>query len=260
MKAIIVGATSGLGREIAKRLAAEGWSVGAAGRRVAELESLKAEIEAASQPASSAGAPESRILIAPMDVTKPEATAALDTLIEQLGAPDLLFYAAGMGFQNRELEEDTEIRTVQTNCEGMVRIVDRFVNFVRSHSEHYTRKAHVAVISSVAGTAALGSAPAYSATKKMQQTYVTALAQLARMEKIPVQFTDIRPGFVRTPILNPEKNYPMVMTLEQGADHIMRALKRRQRICIFDWRFRVIVFLWRLIPRCIWERITIVRN
>ena len=62
----------------------------------------------------------------------------LDTLIEQIGSPDLFFYVSGVGYQNPELNLDKEIRTVRTNCEGMVRMVDHFINYVRSHRQDYT--------------------------------------------------------------------------------------------------------------------------
>ena len=94
----------------------------------------------------------------------------------------------------------------------------------------------------------------------MQSTYLSALAQLSRMEHIPVRFTDIRPGFVATDILNPDKHYPMLMTKEKATDHIMKALRRKKRVYTFDWRFRVVTFFWRLIPRGIWERITWIKN
>lgn len=94
----------------------------------------------------------------------------------------------------------------------------------------------------------------------MQSTYITALAQLARMQRTPVIFTDIRPGFVQTAILNPAKHYPMLMSVDTAAQHIVRGLKRRRRVLIFDWRYRVLVAFWRLIPRCIWERLCIVKN
>lgn len=249
MKAIIIGATSGIGRETAIRLVKEGWEVGVTGRRKDALMSLQAEFG-------------EKVHFAPMDVTLADSTIVLDTLLDEMGAPDLFFYVSGIGFQNRELDEDIEVRTVQTNCEGMVRLVDHFLNYVRSLPEHYSKnhKAHVAVITSVAGTAGIGSAPAYSATKKMQQTYLSALTQLARMEKIPVQFTDIRPGFVATDILNPDKQYPMLLSKDKGTDYVMKALKRRKRVYTFDWKFRILVLFWKLIPRNIWERMTWVKN
>ncbi len=248
-KAIIIGATSGIGRETTVRLIKEGWEVGIAGRRVEALKALKDEFGKA-------------VHFAALDVTKPEATSALDAMLEEMGAPDLFLYVSGIGYQNRELDSDKEIRTVQTNCEGMVRMVDYFVNYVREHPQTYSngREAHVAVVTSVAGTAGMGTAPAYSATKKMQQTYISALCQLSRMEKIPVRFTDIRPGFVATDILDPNKKYLMLMSKAKAADEVMKAIRRKKRIHTFDWKFRILVFVWRLIPRCLWERITWVKS
>ncbi len=248
-KAIIIGATSGIGRETTVRLIKEGWEVGIAGRRVEALKAFKDEFGKA-------------VHFVGLDVTKPESTSALDAMLEEMGAPDLFLYVSGIGYQNRELDSDKEIRTVQTNCEGMVRMVDYFVNYVREHPQTYSngREAHVAVVTSVAGTAGMGTAPAYSATKKMQQTYISALCQLSRMEKIPVRFTDIRPGFVATDILDSNKKYFMLMSKAKAADEVMKAIRRKKRIHTFDWKFRILVFVWRLIPRRLWERITWVKS
>lgn len=248
--AIIIGATSGIGREVALRLLESGWKVGVAGRRVERLEALRAQFGA------------EKVAVAQIDVTQPEAEAALDVLLAETGAPDLFFHASGIGFQNRQLDVETELAMIRTNCEGMVRMVDYFINYVKAAGEAYgpNHKAHIAVISSVAGTAGLGTAPAYSATKKMQSTYLSALAQLARMEHLPIRLTDIRPGFVATELLNPDKHYPMMISQEKAARCILRGLRHKKRILIFDWKFRLLVALWRLIPRPLWERITWASN
>lgn len=248
-RVIIIGATSGIGREVAISLAKRGVIVGIAGRRVDALKQIEDEFGS------------ELIKSQYIDVTDNNSTAALDELIERVGTPDLLLYASGIGKQNPTLDEDIEINTVKTNCEGMVRIVDHFINYVKSNP-HYNKKqrAHVAVISSVAGTDGMGSAPAYSATKKMQSTYLTALSQHCRMQNIAVRFSDIRPGFVETDILNPDKHYPMLMSRNKAARIIIRSLERRRRIIIFDWRFKLLVLFWRLIPRPLWERITIIKN
>jgi short-subunit dehydrogenase len=248
-RVIIIGATSGIGREVAISLAKRGVIVGIAGRRVEALKQIEDEFGS------------ELIKSQYIDVTDNNSTAALDELIERVGTPDLLLYASGIGKQNPTLDEDIEINTVKTNCEGMVRIVDHFINYVKSNP-YYNKKqrAHVAVISSVAGTDGMGSAPAYSATKKMQSTYLTALSQHCRMQNIAVRFSDIRPGFVETDILNPDKHYPMLMSRHKAARIIIRGLERRRRIIIFDWRFKLLVLFWRLIPRPIWERITIIKN
>jgi len=252
MKAIIIGATSGIGKSVAEKLLAAGWIIGITGRRGNVLENFKATNAS------------ERVFTKVMDVTLPSSTRGLDELIEEMGSPDLFLYVSGVGYQNIELDEEKEIRTVKTNAEGMVRLTNHFIHHVKARVADGTyspnRKAHVAVVTSVAGTAALGTAPAYSATKKMQSTYLSALAQLSKMEKLPILFTDIRPGFVATDILNPDKRYPMVMTVDTAATHIIKGLARRKRILTFDWRYRVLVFFWRLIPLALWERITWAKN
>lgn len=248
-RAVIIGATSGIGREVARSLAQRGVVLGIAGRRAERLEELVAEFGS------------ERIFTAVMDVREESATEALDTLIRKVGAPDLLLYASGIGKQNPKLNEEIECQTVLTNSLGMVRIVDHFLNYVKREPCYNAKhKAHIAVITSVAGTMGMGSAPAYSATKSMQSSYLVALAQHARMERIPAIFSDIRPGFVATEILNPEKRYPMLISVERAAEHILRGLRHRRRIITFDWRFKLLTLFWRLIPRCLWERITFVRN
>lgn len=249
MKAILIGATSGIGKELARRFIGKGWTVGLCGRRGKELENIMETYGT------------DKVCIAALDVTGEESADTLDGLLERFGAPDLFLYVSGVGYQNRELDEDKELRTVRTNCEGMVRMTTHFINYVRKHPETYSKehKAHIAVVTSVAGTAGLGTAPAYSASKKMESTYVSALAQLAAMESYPVFFSDIRPGFVQTGLLREDKSYPLTMTVEKAADCIIRGLERRKRVITFDWRYRTIVFFWRLIPARLWERIKFVK-
>ena len=246
---IIIGATSGIGRAVTERLVAEGARVGIAGRREDRLKEIQEQLGA------------ERVSYRVMDVTKVSATVALDELIAEVGAPDALLYASGIGKQNPTLDTDIELRTVETNCVGMVRLVDHFVNYAkRTPAYDKKHKAHIAVITSVAGTMGMGPAPAYSATKSMQSAYLVALAQHARMERIPLSVGDIRPGFVATDILSPEKRYPMLMSVERAARFVVRSLRRHQRITIFDWRYRLLVGFWRCIPRCVWERLTMIRN
>ena len=248
-RAIIIGATSGIGREVARALAKRGVVVGVAGRRAERLVELQQEFG------------EERVHIAEIDVTQEDATERLDTLISKMGTPDLFLYASGIGKQNPELDPSIELNTVATNSAGMVRLVVHFLGYVKRSSKYSAKhKAHIAVITSVAGTKGMGSAPAYSATKSMQSTYLSALAQYVRMYDVPAQFSDIRPGFVATEILNPDKRYPMLMTLATATKHILRGLKRKKRVIIFDWRFKIVVAFWHMIPRFLWERMTFVKN
>lgn len=109
-KAIIVGASSGIGWEVAKLLLADGWHLGVAARREEPLLELKAL------------APDS-VEVMTIDVTKPDAGERLQSLIKQLGWMDLYFHSSGIGKQNRTLEEDIELRTMETNAVGFTRMI-----------------------------------------------------------------------------------------------------------------------------------------
>ncbi len=237
MNAIILGATSGIGREVAKILLQEGWTLGLAGRRVEMLSDLQASYP-------------TQVKIARIDVCSPEATEAWLRLAEELGGVDLYLHSSGVGWYNPELDAHKELTTAVTNGEGFVRMM----NVAYHYFKQTKRRGHIAAISSIAGTRGLGPAPAYSATKKMQHTYLQALTQLARKDKLHLSFTDIRPGFVRTDFIA-GSNFPMQMEVSDVARAIVSALKHRKRIVTIDWRYRLLVGVWKLIPRFIWERI-----
>nr|WP_122119515.1 SDR family NAD(P)-dependent oxidoreductase [Alistipes megaguti] len=237
---VIVGATSGIGFATARACIREGWRLGAAGRRLEALEALRAE------------APE-QVEIEPLDVTRDDAPEHLDRLIQRLGGMDTYLHVSGIGSRNFELRPDIEVETLRTNGEGFVRMVTAAYACFRKQGG-----GHLAVISSIAGTRGLGAAPAYSATKRMQNTYIDALAQLARMEGHDrIRFTDIRPGFIATPLLAREPRYPMLMQTEKVVRRIMQVLRNPRRRVVIDRRYALLVLLWRLIPQGIWERLKI---
>ena len=238
-KVIIIGATSGIGREVALVYIAQGWTVGAAGRREAELESLRAM------------APE-QVFTQVLDVTKDDAAEHLQALINKVGGMDLFLLSSGIGKQNYTLETEIELATAATNVDGFIRMTNAAYHYFEKQGH-----GHLAVISSIAGTKGLGAAAAYSATKGFQHMYIDALDQLSRMQKLNISFTDIRPGFVATPLLKSSKRYPMLMHAPIVALDIVDALKRKKRVAIIDWRFRLLVGFWRLIPKWIWLRLPV---
>ena len=109
-------------------------------------------------------------------------------------------------------------------------------------------------ITSIAGTKGLGPAPAYSATKAMQNVYLQALDQQAHQRGLNIKFTDIRPGFVDTALLSGDFKYPMMLKPEQVAKDIMSAIKSEKHIVVIDWRYHLLTMFWRRIPRWIWRR------
>lgn len=238
---IIIGATSGIGYEVARLCGREGWRVGVAGRRADRLEKLKTVMgDDGNDPATEV-----------VDITQPDAPEALHRLIDKLGGMDIFLVCSGIGSQNRRLDAAIELDTVETNAVGFTRMVTAAWQYFRVQSG-----GQLAVISSIAGTKGLGAAPAYSATKRFQNTYLDALAQLARMEKLAIGITDIRPGFVRTELLKGDR-YPLEMQPERVAARIVKALKQKKRRVVIDWRYRCVVFFWRLIPEWLWERLPI---
>ena len=241
-KAIIIGATSGIGQEVARILVQQGWHIGIAGRREEALHALQAT------------APD-RIVTEQLDVTEETATLHLHNLIKKLGGIDLFFLSSGVGHQNRDLQPDIELNTARTNVEGFTRMVTAAFNYFKEKGS-----GHIAVISSIAGTKGLGVAPAYSATKRFQNTYIDALEQLSYLQKLNIRFTDIRPGFVATDLLNDGKHYPLLMDAAKVGRHIAWSLERKQRIVVIDWRYRILVFFWKMIPRWMWKRLPVKTN
>ncbi len=230
-RAVVIGASSGIGMEVAKLLLQDGWTLGVAARRVELLQTI--------------GAAE----VAEIDVTAEDATARLRDLVARLGGMDLFFYASGIGKQNRELREDIELATMQTNGLGFTRMIGEAYRYFAERGE-----GHIAAITSIAGTKGLGPAPSYSATKAMQNVYLQALEQQANARGLRIRFTDIRPGFVDTALLNGDFKYPMMLRPENVAREIVSAINSHQHIRVIDWRYRMLTAFWRRIPRFIWRR------
>lgn len=234
--AIIVGASSGIGMEVAKVLLSDGWHLGIAARREDKLLELKAM------------APE-RIKVMAIDVTQPDAGERLLSLIDELGGMDLYFHASGIGRQNRNLKADIELRTMETNAVGFTRMIGTAYRYFAQRGE-----GHIAAITSIAGTKGLGPAPAYSATKALQATYLQALEQQSRQSGLRIRFTDIRPGFVDTALLNGDFKYPMLLQPAAVARDIVGSIYKRRHVRIIDLRYRILTFFWRLIPNWLWRR------
>ena len=237
-KIIIMGATSGIGLEVARLFHQQGHIIAIAGRRMDNLQRISTEL---------ANCPYAQI-----DVTDTQAPTRLQELIEDLGGMDIYLHVSGIGKQNRQLDTDVELATVETNALGFTRLVN--------HAWHYFRtqgSGHIVAVSSIAGTKGLGAAPSYSATKRYCNTYLEALAQLASMQGLNIHFTDIRPGFVNTELLSDSFHYPMMMQPLPVAHQIVKGILSRKRTVTIDWRFRLLVFFWRLIPSCLWVRLKV---
>lgn len=236
-KAIVIGASSGIGMEVGKLLISDGWKIGIAARRTDRLLELKAK------------SPQ-MVEVETIDVNSDEAEDLLLSLIAVTGGMDLFFYAPGIGKQNPTLDPDIETSTVVTNALGFTKMIGAAYRYMAKNGG-----GHIAAITSIAGTMGLGPAPSYSATKAFQNTYLEALEQQANMRKLQIRFTDVRPGFVGTALLNDGNRYPMMLRKEDVAYEIVEAIRKHKHVCVIDWRWRIVTTLWRCIPKCVWRHL-----
>ena len=150
-KAIVVGATSGIGLEVARLLAKRGYKVGVAGRRVERL-------------AEAVKSTEGIVAYRQIDVNDENAPIKLRELIAELGGMDLYFHSSGIGWENCELDIDREMKTVETNAVGFTRMVSAAYRWLADNN----KEGRIACITSIARTRGLGAAPAYSSAKRFQ--------------------------------------------------------------------------------------------
>ena len=236
-KAIIVGATSGIGKELAKILVDNDYTVGITGRRLDLLKQLKSENP-------------DKFIIKSFNISIPfENKILLDSLATELKGLDLLVISSGTGSSNEELDFKIEKETIDTNVSGVTEIADWAFNYFRNQCS-----GHLAVISSIAGLRGGRFAPAYGASKAFQINYFEGLRQKAKKLKLPITITDIRPGFVDTAMAKTENKF-WVSTPQKAAMQVFSALKRKKKIAYITKRWILIAFIIKLLPKWIHERI-----
>jgi len=236
-RVVVIGASSGIGQEVARLFLDRGCRLGIAARREDRLQALKQL------------APD-RVEVATIDVTACDAPGRLRELIDRLGGMDLFFYASGIGKQNRELTPDVELNTVNTNAMGFTRMIGEAYRYFAERGE-----GHIAAITSIGGTKGLGPAPSYSATKAFQNLYLEALEQQACSRGLKICFTDIRPGFVDTDLLSGDFKYPMMLSPVKVSRHIVSAIDHKRHVKVIDWKYAILTPLWRCLPRIIWRHL-----
>ncbi len=237
---VIMGASSGIGLAVAEALASRGVKTGLAARHTSELKALKEKYPDFVEYES-------------IDVNHNDAPKKMEELIDKLGGMDIYFHVAGIGYSNPTLDPHREAEVVATNAAGFARMVSAAYGYFRDNAI----KGQIVAVTSVAGTNGIGDMAAYSASKKCAQTYLVALEQLARKEKVDITFTDIRPGWIRTPLLNDDTSYPMEMNLDYVVPQIIRAIVKHPRVEYVDARWGALSAAWKAIPNAVWTRMDI---
>ena len=241
-KIIIIGASSGMGMRIACDFARMGWRVGIAARREDRLKEIKDQYP-------------SNVEYMAIDVTAPDAVERFYKLIELIDGMDYLLYAAGCGWNNPDLDPARDEQTVMVNVLGFTKIINAAYKYYKDTANLH--RGHIAAITSVGGTKGIGVSATYSASKRYQWTYLQAIDQLAHIQHVNVSVTDIRPGFVRTALLEADKNYPLEMSVDYIAPRIEKAIMKAPRIKVIDSRWAVVTALWGMIPDPLWRHLSI---
>jgi short-subunit dehydrogenase len=211
LKAIIIGASSGMGREIALQLVTHNYLIAITGRRTQHLEELKAQY------------PE-HILYARIDNTEISSLEHnLNELTKQLGGLDLLILCSGIGDLNDELDFEVEERTIGVNVNGFTKIADWTILYFQK--QNYGQ---FAAITSVAGMIGGNVAPAYNASKAYQINYLSGLRKKMEKLQLPIYITDIRPGFVDTDMAKGPGKF-WVAPVSKAASQIITAIKGKKR-------------------------------
>src|SRR5262245_31743066 len=233
--AVITGASSGIGWALARVLAAQQCRVGLVARRQDKLEALAAEIRTAGGTAAFAAA----------DVAeRAQILRAIHQIRDQLGPVDLLVANAGVGAPT--LLEPMNVAQI----ESMFRVnVLGVIYSIKAVLPEMLRRGsgHLAAVSSIASYKGLPGESAYCASKAAVNAYMEGLRIQLRQHNIAV--TTICPGFVKTPMTDVNQfKMPWLMTADEAARRIVRALRRRRKVFNFPWQTTLLMKFTRWLP------------
>ncbi len=235
-KVIIIGATSGIGRELATIYAKSGYFVGITGRRNELLLSLQNKFP-------------KNIVTECFDVTQKENIPHLQSLIQKLDGLDILIYNSGYGDVSNELDWDIEKHTTDVNVNGFVEIVCYAFNYLVNQGH-----GQIACTSSIASIRGTSQAPAYSASKAFVSIYMEGLYYKAKRLKKNISITDIQPGFVDTGLAKGEGKF-WVATQQKAAIQMYQAIKKKKKRVYITKRWWIIAQLLKWLPGFIYKRI-----
>jgi short-subunit dehydrogenase len=233
--AVITGASSGIGLELAKVLAGQGCKVGLLARRKEHLNDLAEQIRQGGGTAQ----------VAPADVAdRQQTTAAITDLRKLLGPVDLLIANAGVGvptllkpFNITDVE-----RMIRINFLGTIYAIEAVLPEMLER-----RQGHLAAVSSLSAYKGIPGESGYCASKAAVNSYMEGLRIHLRDKGIAV--TTICPGFVRTPMTEINKfHMPWLLEADEAARRIVRALARRQKVYNFPWQTTLAMKLTRWLP------------
>ncbi|MBT8272832.1 MAG: SDR family NAD(P)-dependent oxidoreductase [Bacteroidia bacterium] len=229
--AIVFGATSGIGRQLASFLVKDGYKVAITGRRQELLEEIKKE-----QPKAYS--------IYILDVQDINSTAqSFDQINQSFKTVDLIIHTAGIGFENPELDWEKEQETIKTNVLAATHIYDLAFNLFKKQGF-----GHLVSITSIASLRGNRHSPSYFASKAYQVNYLESLYFKAKEIKgAKVYITDVRPGYVDTRMALGDDIFWM-SSLEKASKQIYNAVKRKKRTVYISRRWIMIAWVLKIVP------------
>jgi len=237
---IIIGATSGIGLELARLFIKEGDMIGITGRRLHLLDDLQKQFP-------------SQVGTECFDVMGNDNIVHLKSLIDELGGLDLLIYNSGYGDVSETLDWAIDKRTTLTNVNGFVEIVNYTFNYFVKQG-----RGQIAAISSLASLRENSQAPAYSASKAYMSIYMAGLYLKARRirkkdPKMSIAITDVQPGFVNTK-MGKGKGRFWEAPVGKAARQIFKAIQKQKRKVYITRRWVLIAWALKWMPHFILKR------
>lgn len=228
----ITGASSGIGRALALRLARDGWTIAVSARSADELASL-------------AGESDGRIVAFPLDVTdKAAVDQTVQTIEDRLGSIDLAVFAAGTYFRDYAVDFDSaRFRAmVELNLIGTAQCLERIMPAMIAR-----KSGQIAVVASVSGYVGLPGAASYGATKAALNVMCEALYPELRSHGVKLSI--VNPGFVDTPLTR-KNDFPMpfLISAEEAAETIADGLAAGKYEIVFPWKMAVAMKLLHMLP------------
>ena len=238
--AFVTGASSGIGRGLAVRLARDGFAVGILARRRDALLDVESEIQAVGSTAA----------VLPCDVADREAVhAAVRVCEQQLGPITLLVANAGVSEMTvvDDLDAADVERLVAVNFFGAVYAAEVVLPGMRAR-----RAGHLVAVSSLAGTGGLPMTAAYSASKAALNNFFESLR--IDLRGTGIQVTVVKPGYVRTPMTDRNLHpMPFLVELDDAVEGIMRAIRRGAREYRFPWPLATVAWSAQIVPRSFYD-------
>jgi short-subunit dehydrogenase len=235
-KAIIIGASSGIGRELSNILAKNGFEVGLMARRLELLNEVRNQIP-------------TKAYVGHIDISDvTDAMQKVNKMIQEMDGMDLLVINSGVGFLNPELNWEKEKQTIDVNTYGFCALAGLGYNFFCKQNF-----GHLVGISSIGALRGNDIAPAYNASKAFMSNYLEGLQKKSFKEKRQITVTDIKPGFVDTDMAKGEGKF-WVATPQEASEQIFRAILSKKKHAYITRRWTLIAWLIKLMPRFLYER------